>query len=216
VFFDMDGTLVDTEKLWEVALRELCARYGRKLSDAARTAMIGSSAEHTMRILSDDLGLPDLDLAEGADWLHARTKELFAEGIPWLPGAAELLAAVRAAGIATALVTNTARELVDLALLTLGVTNFDAVICGDEVAFSKPHAEHYLAAARALRVDPARSVAIEDSPIGLASARAAGCALLAIPNETALVGADIAGATVRASLLEVDLTLLRRMVATVA
>jgi HAD superfamily hydrolase (TIGR01509 family) len=212
VFFDMDGTLVDTEKLWDVALRELATRYGGVLSDEARAAMIGSSSDHTMRVLSADLKLPDLDVDEGADWLVTRTGELFAEGIPWRPGAADLLAAVRAAGIPSALVTNTARSLVDVALLTLGAANFDAVICGDEVAFTKPHPEHYLAAARALGVDPARCVAIEDSPTGLASARAAGCALLAIPNEIPLTGTDIAGATVRASLLEVDLPLLYRLV----
>ena len=213
VLFDMDGTLVDTEKLWDVSLRDLATRYGGVLSDTARAAIIGSSAPNTMRLLSADLGRPDIDLEEGAAWLIARTAELFAEGIPWRPGAAELLAAVRAAGVPTALVTNTGRGLVDIALDTLGATNFDAVICGDEVAFAKPHPEPYLAAARALGVEPDRCVAVEDSVTGLASARAAGCALLAIPNEIPLVGDAIAGATVRASLLEVDLPLLRSLVA---
>jgi HAD superfamily hydrolase (TIGR01509 family) len=178
--------------------------------------MIGTSAPLTMTLLEADLGLAGLDLDEGAVWLNERTNELFAEGIPWLPGAAELLAAVRAAGVPAALVTNTGRALVDVALHTLGATNFDAVLCGDEVAFTKPHAEHYLAAARALGVDPARCVAIEDSPTGLASARAAGCALLAIPNHIPLLGDHVAAATVRSSLLEVDLPLLRRLVAPTA
>ncbi len=213
VLFDMDGTLIDTEKLWDVALRELAARHGGVLSDEARVAMIGSSSENTMRIFAADLGLPDLDHRTGADWLVARTGELFAEGVPWMPGAAELLGAVRAAGIPTALVTNTGRDLVELALRTMGAANFDAVLPSDDVAFRKPHPEHYLAAARALGVDPTRCVAIEDSPTGLASARAAGCVLLAIPNEIPLVGEQIAGATVRASLLEVDLELLHRLVA---
>ena len=66
VLFDMDGTLVDTEKLWDISLRELAARYGGVLSDAARAATIGSSSANTMRLLSEDLGLPNLDLTEGA------------------------------------------------------------------------------------------------------------------------------------------------------
>ena len=64
--------------------------------------------------------------------------ELFAEGLEWMPGARELLATVRAAGLRTALVSNTPRMLVDVALLTIGVHHFDAVICGDEVPRTKP------------------------------------------------------------------------------
>ena len=209
VLFDMDGTLIDTEKLWDVALRELATLYGGELSDAARTAMLGSDAANTMRLMSEDLGRPDIDAEAGAAWLDARVNELFAAGVPWRPGARELVAAVRAAGVPTALVTNTSRAVVDVALQTLGVDNFDVVICGDEVAFTKPHPEHYRAAAVALGVDPARCVAIEDSPTGITSALAAGCAVLGIPNEVALVDVE---ATVRASLLEVDVDLLRALV----
>ena len=210
VLFDMDGTLIDTEKLWDVALRELATSYGGELSDAARFAMLGSDAANTMRLMSEDLGRPDIDAEAGAAWLDARVNELFAEGVPWRPGARELVAAVRAAGVPTALVTNTSRAVVDVALRTLGVDNFDVVICGDEVAFTKPHPEHYRAAAVALGVDPARCVAIEDSPTGIISALAAGCAVLGIPNEVALVDVE---ATVRASLVEVDVDLLRGLVA---
>jgi HAD superfamily hydrolase (TIGR01509 family) len=211
VLFDMDGTLIDTEKLWDVALHELAAQLGGVLSPAARAAMIGGSAEHTMQLLATDLELPDLDVDGANDFMARRMRELFTEGVPWRPGAAELLTSVRAAGVPIALVTNTGRSLVELALLTLGA--FDAVVCADEVERAKPHPGHYLAAAAALGADPARCVAIEDSPTGLASARGAGCAVLAIPNDIPLTGEDIAGATVRASLLEVDLDLLVELVA---
>ena len=212
VLFDMDGTLVDTEKVWDVALRELAGRYGGTLSDSARTAMLGASTELTMRLLSEDLGRPDLDPVEGGQWLNDRVLDVFADGVPWRPGAQELIAAVRAAGVATALVTNTKRAVVDVALRTLGAANFDALACSDEVRFTKPHPEHYRHAAAALGAEPARCVAIEDSPAGIASARAAGCAVIAIPNEIPLTNADLGVATVRSSLLEVDLPLLRGLV----
>src|SRR5690606_27295508 len=124
----------------------------------------------------------------------------------------DLVDAVRAAGLGTALVTNTTRELVDVALRSLGVDRFDVVVCGDEVAHPKPHPEPYLTAAARLGADPAACVAIEDSPTGLASACGAGCAVIAIPNDLPLNPDDLVGVTVRSSLLDVDLPLLRRLV----
>ena len=133
VLFDMDGTLVDSEKVWEVALHELAARAGGTLSPAARMAMIGSSMANSMRILREDLAQPDRDEAADVAWLEHRVEELFGNGLVWRPGALELLRAVRAAGLPTALVTSTGRRLVEVALDTLGRENFDAVVCGDEV-----------------------------------------------------------------------------------
>jgi HAD superfamily hydrolase (TIGR01509 family) len=183
VLFDMDGTLVDSEKLWDVALRELAAQYGGTLSDAARKAMVGSSMAASMRILHDDLGQPERDPRASAAWIDTRILELFRTGLSWRPGALTLLRAVRAAGIPTALVTSSSRPLVEVALDTLGRDSFDAVVCGDEVDAAKPHPEPYLTAARLLDVPIARCVAIEDSPTGVASALAAGAAVLAVPAE---------------------------------
>jgi HAD superfamily hydrolase (TIGR01509 family) len=209
VLFDMDGTLIDTEKVWEVAIRELAASYGGRLSAEARRAMLGASSEHTMQLLLADLDQPWRDPAEGAAWIANRVKELFRAGVDWRPGARELLEAVRAAGLPTALVTNTGRSLVDVALGTLGAHNFDVIVCGDEVEHAKPHPGHYLAAAHALGVDPTRCVAIEDSPTGVASATAAGCAVLAIPHETPL--GEVSG-LVLASLIEADVATLEGLV----
>jgi HAD superfamily hydrolase (TIGR01509 family) len=202
VLFDMDGTLVDSEKVWAVALNELAARAGGRLSPAARLAMIGSSMASSMAILRADLDQPDRPEAPDVAWLTDRVGELFEAGLVWRPGAADLLRAVRAAGLPTALVTSTGRRLVEVALDTLGRDNFDVVVCGDEVSVAKPAPEPYLTAARLLGVPIADCVAIEDSPAGVTSAVAAGAAVLAVPAELELPPID--GVHLRQTLDGVD------------
>jgi len=206
----MDGTLVDSEKVWDVGLADLAAHYGGALSVAARQSMVGTSMVESMTILHDDLAQPWRDPTASTRWLEARVMELFADGLVWRPGARDLLAAVRAAGVPTALVTATRRPLVEVALRTIGPENFDAVVCGDEVTRTKPHPEPYLAAAALLGAPIARCVAIEDSPTGVASARAAGARVLAVPCEVAL--SDVDGVTVVPSLATVDVAFLARLV----
>ncbi|GAA0277844.1 HAD family phosphatase [Cryptosporangium japonicum] len=183
VLFDMDGTLFDSEKLWDVGLDELAHHLGGELSPAARTTMIGAPLAMSMEILHADLGRPDLDVATSGAWLEDYMRTLFTTSLVWRAGAQEVLKAVRAAGIPAALVTATRRNLVEVALDTLGRENFDAVVCGDEVTHSKPHPEPYLRAASLLGVNPEACVAIEDSVNGTASAEAAGCPVLVVPSE---------------------------------
>lgn len=206
VLFDMDGTLVDSEKLWDVALQELAQEYGGELSADARRSIIGTSMAESMRILHDDLRQPERDPEISAAWINARILELFRSGLRWRPGAFALLRAVRAAGVPTALVTSSPRALVEIALDTLGRDNFDTVVAGDEVVAAKPHPEPYLTAARLLGVPIERCVAIEDSPTGVASALASGAAVLAVPAEVALT--RTAGVRQAESLTGVDLEFL--------
>jgi HAD superfamily hydrolase (TIGR01509 family) len=203
VLFDMDGTLVDTEKVWDITLDETAAWLGGRLSAAARAAMVGANLATSVALLHADLQPRDVDPERTAGYLTARTAERFAQPLPWRAGAAELLAAVVAAGIPTALVTNTRRKLVDLALRTIGAGNFDVVVCGDEVLRPKPHPEPYLMATRTLGVDPVETVAVEDSPIGVESAEAAGCGVLAVPSELPLLAAP--GRVVRRTLVGVTI-----------
>ena len=135
VLWDMDGTLVDSEKLWDVSLAALYDKLGGELTPAVRASMVGSVAENTMRIIYADLGL-DLDPASMADssrWLNDYTAKLFDDGLPWCDGARELLEGLAAEGTPMALVTNTQRALTDRALNSIGRQYFSATVCGDEV-----------------------------------------------------------------------------------
>ncbi|WP_441957374.1 HAD family hydrolase [Mycolicibacterium houstonense] len=185
VLWDMDGTLVDSEKLWDIAMQALYARMGRVLSAEVRESTVGGSAETVMRIVYDDLGLePDpAAMAESADWLHDYTGELFEQGLPWRPGAQEMLDALTAAGIPMALVTNTRRGLTERALKSIGSHYFTVSVCGDEVDRAKPAPDPYLRAAHLLGVPAGHCLAVEDSVTGTVAAEAAGCPVLVVPND---------------------------------
>jgi HAD superfamily hydrolase (TIGR01509 family) len=206
VLFDMDGTLVDSEKAWDIALRELAVWAGATLSDEARRAMVGNSMATSLRIFREDVGQPDRPEEPDVKWLTTRVFNLFREGLVWRPGAAELLRAVKAAGMPTALVTSTGRLLVEAALDTLGRENFDVVVCGDEVGMPKPDPEPYRTAAKLL------GVPIEDSPTGVASAVASGAVVLAVPAELELPPTD--GVHLRRSLVGVDPAYLANLLVT--
>jgi HAD superfamily hydrolase (TIGR01509 family) len=185
VLWDMDGTLVDSEKLWTISIADTARWLGGEVSGAARAAMVGSNMAATLDILFDDLGLPrdpDRQAAAG-EQLVERTVALFSAGMEWRPGAREALRTVRSAGWPMALVTNTERALTELALDTIGRDLFAASVCGDEVPRGKPAPDPYLRAAQLLGVDPARCLAVEDSPTGALAAERAGAAVLVVPCE---------------------------------
>ena len=188
VLFDMDGTLVQTEELWGEAMFALAARLGGCMSTAARERTVGTSLRTSMTILYEDLGITrtEDELRADARWVEDETGRLLADGVDWQPGARELVAGVRAAGLRTALVTTTPRRLAVLTLRSIGevapgVPSFDVTVCGDEVPARKPDPAPYRQAMDALDVAPERCVVIEDSQSGIASGLAAGAAVLGVP-----------------------------------
>jgi HAD superfamily hydrolase (TIGR01509 family) len=203
----MDGTLVDTERLWDVSLHEAACRLGRALSPVERESLVGSNMAATVRGIHRMLGAPSdaASLSATAAAIRARTAELFAGELPWCPGAREALASARAAGVPCALVTSTERNLTELALQSIGRESFEVLVCGDEVGgHNKPDPEPYARAARLLGVHAARCLAVEDSATGVASAHAAGAAVLVIAS-TADSAQPEPGTAVRDSLLGVDI-----------
>jgi HAD superfamily hydrolase (TIGR01509 family) len=188
VLFDMDGTLVDSEKLWDVSLAALYEHHGGRLSPEVRALMVGGSAEDTIRTVYMDLGLdPDpAAMAQSQDWLHEYTAELFDGGLTWCEGARELLEALAAEGTPMALVTNTQRALTERALNSIGKHYFSASVCGDEVPQGKPAPDAYRRAAALLDLEPSACLAIEDSVTGTAAADSAGCPVLVVPNDVAV------------------------------
>ncbi len=183
VLFDMDGLLVDTEPVWTIAEIELAQRYDRVWTDEVKAAVVGTRLETSVPLMLTGLGLVPSPgrVGEATGLLLDRMVELFAGPLEPLPGALELLAALQGAGVPVALVSSSYRVLVDAVVRRLGLS-FDVELAGDEVEHAKPDPEPYRTACARLGADPRRSVVLEDSPAGIASGEAAGCAVVAVPS----------------------------------
>ena len=185
VLWDMDGTLVDTERYWMAAEEELVASFGGRWTHEDALGLVGSGLWEAARVFQA-AGV-DLDADTIVARLTARVQEQLVEhGVPWRPGARELLGALREASVPTALVTMSIRSMADDVVNAIPFEAFDVIVTGDSVDNAKPHPEPYLAAAAALGVDARDCVAIEDSPAGLTSAWAAGSVTIGVPNILAL------------------------------
>ncbi|MGY1840677.1 MULTISPECIES: HAD family hydrolase [unclassified Modestobacter] len=211
VLFDMDGTLVETEHLWDHSLELLAGQLGGRMSDDVRPAMVGVSVAASLQLLYADLGVSRTEQETAADerFLVAATRAQVEAGVRYRPGARELLIAARAAGLATALVTSTERSLTDVVLRLVGAELFDVTVCGDEVPATKPDPAPYLQAAAALGVDPAHCLVVEDSRTGAAAGLAAGATVLGVPSLQPLQPRD--GLVIRETLTGVTVDDLQRM-----
>jgi HAD superfamily hydrolase (TIGR01509 family) len=181
VLWDMDGTLVDTEPLWIASEYELAERHGATWSEEHALNLVGWDLLDSGRYIRDHMNL-DIPAEEVVRLMLDRVVDGVRSGVEFRPGAMELLAEQRRAGVPAALVTMSYRRLADAVVDALPAGTFGAVVVGDEVTNGKPHPEPYLTAAARVGADPARCVAIEDSTTGVTSAEAAGCHVLAVPN----------------------------------
>ncbi|MBT2227431.1 HAD family phosphatase [Nonomuraea sp. NEAU-A123] len=209
VFFDMDGLLVDSEKVWLEVETGVMARLGAEWTPEHQVHLVGGSMERTvdyMLAVSGSSVTPE-DLRE---WMIDGMVARLVDGVRMMPGASELLDAVREEGIPVALVTSSLREIADAVLKAVGRDRFDAIVTADDVTRTKPDPEPYLTAAVLLDVEPVRCVVLEDSPNGVAAATAAGCAVVAVPS---LLPIDPApGRLVVPSLTEVTVSTLRALI----
>jgi HAD superfamily hydrolase (TIGR01509 family) len=192
VVFDMDGLLLDTETLWHQAETQLFARRGVEFTWDDKMTVIGTSFAFTADYFADRLGVPrEQGPALVDEMLEVMHGQLRAQ-VNGRPGAVELVERLRGR-TRLGLASNSPRAMVDTALATARLTDaFDAIVTSDDVEHPKPAPDLYLLACERLGVMPAEALALEDSPSGVAAAKAAGLTCIAVPQyaETDVSAAD--------------------------
>jgi HAD superfamily hydrolase (TIGR01509 family) len=183
VIFDNDGLLLDTESVWTRAEGDLFERREIDFTPADKHELVGTSAEIAAGILERRLGEP----GRGAALIDELNELVVAElehGVEAMVGARELLHALKQQGTPIGLVSNSPLAFVRRSLEIVGFDDrFDVVLSAHEVAAPKPSPDPYLEACRRLGVEPGLEVvALEDSPTGVAAARAAGLTVIGIPS----------------------------------
>jgi HAD superfamily hydrolase (TIGR01509 family) len=183
VVFDNDGLLLDTESVWTRAEQDLFELRGAEFTPADKRELVGTSAEIAGAILERRLGEPGRapELIEELNELVVAELE---HGVEAMIGARELLGALRGRGTPIGLVSNSPLAFVTRSLELVGFEDhFDVVLSAHEVAAPKPAPDPYLEACRRLGVEPGPDViALEDSPTGVAAARAAGLTVIGVPS----------------------------------
>jgi HAD superfamily hydrolase (TIGR01509 family) len=183
VIFDNDGLLLDTESVWTRAEQDLFERRDAAFTPADKRELVGTSAEIAGGLLERRLGEPGR-----AEELIAELNELVVaeleHGVEAMIGARDLLLRLRERGTPLGLVSNSPRRFVERSIELAGFEGqFDVVISAHEVAAPKPAPDPYLEACRQLGVEAGPAVvALEDSPTGVAAARAAGLTVIGVPS----------------------------------
>ncbi len=195
VVFDLDGILIHSEEVWDAVRERYVGERGGRYDEEVQRAMMGMSSAEWARYLHEHAGVPDSPEAINAEVVR-RMLDAYREELPLIDGAVEAVRRLegwRPLGLAS----SSNRPLIDTVLELAGLTaSFQVTVSSEEVGRGKPAPDVYLEAARRLDVSPQACAAIEDSHSGIASARAAGMRVVAVPNpsyppgDEALAAAD--------------------------
>src|SRR6266542_3400441 len=174
VIFDLDGVIWDGEPLYHEAFNVVLAPHGHTVTESDYTEIIGLSVEAAWDWVRERFSLDESPAVFYRAYNDA-VLELMRQPREPLPGVADLLGELKALGLPVGLASASLRQWVDTTLAGLGLNGaFAATVTASEVEHSKPAPDLYLAAAKQLGVPPADCLALEDTPSGIASAKAAG------------------------------------------
>jgi HAD superfamily hydrolase (TIGR01509 family) len=181
VIFDMDGLLVDSEPVWDDARKWMADRAGKPWGRLDHDAVMGVSTEEWADYMIERLEL-SMSRQEVIDAVIGHMTEMYRAGVPYFPGAVELVRAV-AATWRTGLASGSHPALIDIVTADEPMAGkFEVIVAADKVGAGKPAPDVYLAAASRLGLDPAECVCLEDSGNGILAGAAAGMKVIAVPD----------------------------------
>lgn len=191
VVFDFDGTLVDSERVSRAAMTEVLAQDDYDLTDEDYHNVVGRAWPHTRAYLARTVGYD----AEGIDSYKTRVRQAFRDRLDQVvpfPDTIATLTAVVEAGVPVAVCTSSGRAYLERLLESRGLTGrMTATVASEDTDEHKPMPAPYLLAAERLGVVPERCVAVEDTPTGIAAARAAGMHVVGVDRG---LGLDVSSA----------------------
>lgn len=182
VIFDMDGLMIDSERVYWQAGREVAERYGKRVLDGTLGRMMGRSPIDSMTVFATETGIA-VDPARLLDERDARVYEILKADATPMPGLFETLEALSATHV-LAIATSAKRYFVDVIDSKLNfVRYFKAVQTSEGVINGKPAPEIYHKAMAQIGMTPAECVVIEDSSNGARAGKASGAYTIAVPSE---------------------------------
>lgn len=186
VLFDVDGTLVDTEKVQSDAYGQVLEQYGHPTTELTEHGTIhipGETTNATWERLKERHGITE-ETEKLASLKRLAAMGLINAGVVPMDGAIELIKQLHEKGAKIALVSSAKEERLSMIIASLGLGDYiDAAISENDVSHVKPDPEPYTAAAHKLGVLPDECLVIEDAEVGVASGKAAGMKVVAVPNE---------------------------------
>ena len=183
VIFDIDGLMIDSERVSQRSWSQVMSAAGYQLSDEIYQGMIGRTEKDVKHMLAEAYGAA-FPFEEMYRLREDCFREIIArEGIPLKPGLIELLGRVDELGLRKAVASSTYRRLAEIKLEAAGIRSlFEVIVTGDEVLHGKPAPDLFLAAARKIGIDPLNCLVLEDSQAGIQAAHAAGMRSILVPD----------------------------------
>jgi HAD superfamily hydrolase (TIGR01509 family) len=182
IIFDMDGLMIDSERLYFQAEREIAWTFGRNIRDEILQKMMGRNPIEGMEILVRELELP-ISSQEAVRMRNDLMRQKMRTGLRAMPGLSHIIDAFYGR-LKLAISTGAQKEFLDIAVDQLGIRDkFDVLQASDEIIRGKPDPEIFLKTCDGLGLEPKECIVLEDSENGVRAARRAGCFVIAVPSE---------------------------------